>query len=244
VTRRTIKKLLLSLIAIGILASFTTGGVYAVMSSDTQNASGIIASATFTMSNTVGAGSPCSSQSGTGNSNLSCSALVSAATANLPGNLTQVHVTLTNTGSTPGYGLGVSMPGASAGAGCAESNSTSPGAVIGGGHPCGATGDLFYIQEMQSDFSTPVNCWYPSSAGTTCAITSGGTLNGFSQSYYWGPSSLAAPKLDLGTDGTSRHGLDAQKSRYFVVGIQEGTDNTLQGVVATFSLLWHVDSAP
>jgi hypothetical protein len=245
VTRRTFKKLLLSLIAIGALGSLTTGGVYAVFTTDTTNTTSIVGSAIFTMSNTVGpTGTPCGSQSGTGNSNLSCDAVVTSSTLNLPGALTKVKVTITNAGTTPVYDLAVSMPGATAGAGCVKTDITNVGAVHGGGDPCSsATSDLFYLQETQSDFTTPIKCWYPTAAGTTCSMASSPTLNLFANTYYYDPGVNVASKLDLGTDGSSRYGPGAGQSRYFVVGIQEGADNSLQGEMATFSLLWHMDSA-
>lgn len=66
-TRRTFKKLLVSLILIGALGSITTGGTWAIMTSDTENAASAIATGTLTMSNTVNA-TTCTSQSGTNNS--------------------------------------------------------------------------------------------------------------------------------------------------------------------------------
>ena len=234
---RTLKKLLLSFIVIGALASITTGGTYAVLRSDTGNTASSIASATLTMANTANA-TTCNSKDGTSNANTSgCGVLFTTASLQYPGLLTKANVKVTNTGSAPGYDLGLSMPDATV------------GAVIGGGDPCSATGDLFYVQETQSDFTTAVHCWYPA-GGTTCAIGGGGTLNGFATTYYYDPGVNVASKLDLGLDSTSttRYALPPSSSqttsRYFVIGVQEGTSNTLQGETATFSLLWHVDSGP
>ena len=241
---RTIKKLLLSLIAIGILGFFTTGGVYAVFVTESQNPSSIVGSATFTMSNTVAGstGTACTSDSGTNNSNTTtCDKIVtstSIAQAHLPGVLTTVTVDIKNLGTTPAYDLWVSMPGATAGSGCSSADN-SFATVHGGGNACGATGDLFYIQENDGGGS-PIRCWYPAGAGA-CSIAGGGTLNGFSNTYYFNGTN-GASKLDLGTDGSSRHGLDAGSTRHFVIGLQEGADNTMQGETATFSLLWHLDS--
>jgi hypothetical protein len=246
---RTLKKLLLSFIVIGALASITTGGTYAVLRSDTGNTASSIASATLTMANTANA-TTCNSKDGTSNANTSgCGVLFTTASLQYPGLLTKANVKVTNTGSAPGYDLGVSMPGATSGAGCVKSDNATVGAVIGGGDPCSATGDLFYVQETQSDFTTAVHCWYPA-GGTTCAIGGGGTLNGFATTYYYDPGVNVASKLDLGLDSTSttRYALPPSSSqttsRYFVIGVQEGTSNTLQGETATFSLLWHVDSGP
>jgi hypothetical protein len=61
---KSVKKLLLSLIVIGILGSFTAGGTYALLSGEGSNPNESIASGTLTMNNTVGA-STCHSQDGT-----------------------------------------------------------------------------------------------------------------------------------------------------------------------------------
>jgi hypothetical protein len=240
VSTRTIKKLLLSLIAIGILGFFTTGGVYAVFVTESGNPGSIVGSATFTMNNTVAAGTACASSAAAGNSNTGCDKIVtstSIAQAHLPGALTTVAVAIQNAGSTPAYDLWVSMPGASAGAGCSSADNAFA-TIHGGGNACGATGDLFYIQENDGS-GTPIRCWYPAGAGA-CAIGGGGTLNGFSTNYYFNGTS--GGKLDLGTDGSTRHGLSVGSTRHFVIGIQENSDNTMQGETATFSLLWHLDS--
>jgi len=247
VRKRTLKKILLSLIVIGGLGSITTGGTYAVFQSDTTNGSSAIASGTLTMSNNVGA-TTCNSKDGTGNSvSTGCATLFTTATLQYPGAVAKANITLTNTGSVPGYALSVSMPGATAGAGCTESPSGTSGAVIGGGHPCGSTGDFFYIQETASDFTTAIHCWYPSGAGSTCPTT--GTLYNFAQNYYYDPGVNLAPKLDLRLDTATntQYPLPPSNSqtahRYFVVGVLENTaDNTLQGENATFSLLWHLES--
>jgi len=53
---KTVKKLLLSLIVVGILGSFTAGGTYALLTGEGSNPNDSIASGTLTMDNTVGAG--------------------------------------------------------------------------------------------------------------------------------------------------------------------------------------------
>lgn len=253
-SRRTFKKLLASLILVGALGSVTTGGTWAILTSDGENATSVIASSTLTMKNTDGT-TTCTSQSGSTNTVTSgCPQLFTTSTLQYPGTLATAHVTVTNTGSAPGYDLGLSMPGASAGAGC--SSSTTPSAtVVGGGNPCGSTGDSLYVQETQSDFTTPVHCWYPS-GGTTCTSPGGGTLYNFAANYYFNGTCSAGcnngPKLDLGNDTSASPATQyalppsanqTSSSRYFVVGVEEnGSDNTLQGETATFALLWHLDS--
>ena len=87
---KTIKKLLLSLIVVGILGSFTAGGTYALLNAEGTNPNDSIASGTLTMDNTVGA-STCHSTSASvtttppgttapGNSNLTWSSTVAGVT--------------------------------------------------------------------------------------------------------------------------------------------------------------------
>jgi hypothetical protein len=253
VTRPTLKKLLLSLVAIGVLGSITTGGTYAVFQNDEYNVNGATASGTLTLSNQVGVATTCFSQSSSGSvasgtenwntkesspASAGCDALFTTATLNYPGTLVQIHVTLKNTGSVDASKLYVFMPGASAGAGCVPSANVTVGAVLGGGNPCTLTpnGDLFYIEEDNSSWVAQ-KCQYPAGAGA-CAIGGGGTLNDFSTNYY----KYAGAKLDLGSGLTNYPAMNAQDTRYFTIGIQEGNDNTLQGETATFSLTWHLDS--
>ena len=251
-TRPTFKKLLLSLVVIGVLGSITTGGTYAVFQNDAYNIRSNTASGTLTFSNQVGVATACISQNGSGSVasgtenyntlesspvSVGCDKLFTTATLNYPGTLATIHVTLKNTGSVDGKKLYVFMPGASAGAGCVASANATPGAVLGGGNPCSAaTSDLMYIEEDNSSFVAQ-KCLYPAGAGA-CSIAGGGTLNDFSTNYY----KYAGAKLDLGSSLTTYAALPPQTSRYFTIGLQEGTDNTLQGETATFSLAWHLDS--
>lgn len=251
--RPTLKKLLLSLVVIGVLGSITTGGTYAVFQNDEYNLNSATASGTLTLSNQVGVATACISQnssgtvaSGTENYNTAesspasagCDKYFTTATLNYPGTLTQIHVTVKNTGSVVGKKLFVFMPilpGTTPPVSC--SKSTSPSAtVIGTGDPCSATGDLFYIEEDNSSWVAQ-KCQYPAGAGA-CSIAGGGTLNDFFTNYY----SYTASALDLGSGLTAAPALQAQESRYFTIGIQEGNDNGLQGLTATFSLAWHLDS--
>ena len=244
---RTIKKLLLSLIAIGILGFFTTGGVYAVFVTEGENPSSIVSSGTFIMKNDVaGSATACTSDTGSNNSNTTtCDMVVkstSLADAHLPGAATTVTVDITNTGTLPANDLWVSMPGTSAGLGCASTDNTYA-TVHGGGNACGASGDLFYIEEIYPGSPTTYHCWYPAGAGA-CSISGGGTLNGFSNNYYFNGAN-AGPQLNLsyGTSPNVSGGLPAGATRHFLIGLEENSaDNTQQGETATFSLLWHMDS--
>jgi hypothetical protein len=251
VSRRTVKKLLLSFIAIGLLASITTGGTYAVLQGTQQNINSNVASGTLTLSDQVGAGTVCVSNSGSGTyatgtenentlqsspASAGCTALVTAGTLQYPGTLTQIHVTVENTGSVDGAKLYLYMYGASAGAGCAPTTTTGA-TVVGIGNPCSSSGDDFYVEEDDSSWS-PLDCVYPAGAGA-CSITSGGTLNDFSTQYY----TYVGHKLDLGAAPTSVNALPNQTYRYFTIGVEESNDNTMQGKTATFALTWHLDSS-
>lgn len=249
-SRRTFKKLLLSLVLIGALASITTGGTYAIFQTDQYNVNSNAASGTLTLNNLVGASS-CDSQSSSGTTvsatenyntkestpaSSACTALFTTAALHYPSTLNTIHVTLKNTGSIDMSNLYLFMPGASAGAGCVKSANGTAGAVIGGGDPCSSIGDQFYVEEDNSSW-TALSCKYPAGAGA-CTIGPTGTLSDFSLNYY----KYAGAKLDLGVEPNQLVGLKAQDSRYFTIGVQEGTDNTLQGETATFSLTWHADT--
>src|SRR5579864_362088 len=73
-SNRTVKKLLLSLIVVGVLGSFTAGGTYALLNGETTNPKASLTSGTMTMDNSVNGGSVCSSQVGspTANVNTGC----------------------------------------------------------------------------------------------------------------------------------------------------------------------------
>lgn len=243
---RTAKKLLLSLIAIGILSTFTTGGVYAVFVTEGENAGSSISTGTFIMSNSVAGGTACTSDASTSNSNTTgCTKIVqstSISDANLPGTVKTVTVDITNTGSVGASDLWVSMPGATAGTGCSSADN-SFASVHGGGNACGSSGDLFYIEEIYPGSPTTYHCWYPAGAGA-CSITGGGTLFGFSNTYFFNGTNGAA-KLDLGLGASPNDSgmLAPGSTRHFLIGLEEnGADNTMQGETATFALLWHMDS--
>jgi len=256
VSRRTLKKLLLSLVTIGALASITTGGTYAVFQSEEDNLNSNTASGTLTLSNQVGTGTICISQNGSGSTasgtenyntkesspaSTGCDALFSTSTLYYPGTLVQIHVTLKNTGSVDGAKLSVFMPHLTDGKSC-DTSTTTGATIIGTGDPCSATTpDLFYVEEDNSSWS-PVWCQYDGTApgARACSITNGGTLNNFAANYF--TYATGGSPLYLGLEPGQAVALKAQDSRYFTIGIQEGSDNSLQGKTATFSLAWHLDS--
>ena len=236
---RTIKKLLLSLIAVGLIGSVTARSTYAILTSEGSNPNASLASGTLTFSNTVNAGTACLSQNGVVNVNTSCDALVTSASTWFPissstpvsTEYSMTKLTIKNTGSLPASALSLYMPS------CAASTTTgapSPGGTNpccpGGTFPC-ATGSLdFYIQETDSSWAA-TKCWWPTVANGACAFTND-SLGSFYNSYH------IAPYYSLGT------GPAATGTRYFEIVVAEPVNagNGLQGETATFALYWHMNS--
>jgi hypothetical protein len=233
---RTIKKLLLSLIVVGVLASFTVGGTFAVLSGQGGNANTSIASGTLLMSNTVGTAAPCLSKNGAVNVNTGCDVLFTSGL---------LYPILTTTPAATEYMLGkvtIANTGTLAGtlktymASCTASQTTGSPAA-GGTNPCG-TGvpgneslDLQIQEYTSSAFTTPMSsCYWPAATGTACAFTSQsfGDFNAFhhDNTHYLSLGSIAAGQI-----------------RYFGIVVAEPIDasNGLQGETATFSLYWHMD---
>ncbi len=229
---RKSKKLLLSVNAIGALATVTVPSTYAVLTSESSNRGDTIASGTLTLSNTVGAGTACLSQSGVSNVNTSCDVLLQATPLWYPisspptaGQASVTNITIKDTGSLPASKLSVYMPSCTGG--------TTSGAPVNPSpiNPCSNPSGLdFYIQETDASFN-PTTCWYPVYAAGACALTNG-TLGTFSTTY------ASATALSL------LSGPAAQSSRYFQIGIAEPSNagNGLQGQTAALALTWHMDS--
>lgn len=220
-----LKKVLATMIAIGALSLLTVGGTYAVLSTQDANKGSTIATGTLTFSNTVNAGTACTSygSGSSGNVNAACTALITSSTLAYPGVPVTEKVTIANNGSLDASDLSVFMPSCTASA-------TTGAPTPGGGNPCAASGDQLYIQETNSS-GTATACWYPTT-GTTCAF-SASTLYVFSANYNSSPSAL-----DLGAGPTH------SQTRYFVIGLQVPSTDTgsLQGESATFPLTWHMTS--
>lgn len=246
-SRRTLKRLLLSLIAMGALATLTTGGTLAILKNEATNPGNIAASGTLTLSDQVGSGTVCVSQTAPSNNNFNtgCSPLFTSADPYYyPGTYTTVHVTVTNTGSVQGKALYVWLPSTP---GCTVtttvSNAVDPNP--GGGNPCGSGGDAFYIQEQtDSSFTTAKECWYPGPTAGACTTPTAGSLFDFAAHYtgYGAGLMLEIPlssgKLPPGS------GIAAQASRYFIIGIAipQNASSTLQDEAANFPLTWHLET--
>jgi hypothetical protein len=225
----TLRKVLLTAIAIGALGSITVQRTYALFGSETQNSSASVGGGTLTFSTTVGGGSACASYGGPsspGNVNTGCAALFtdSAAAENYPGTPRTVTVTIRNDGSLDARDLALFMPSCTA-------TPTGDAPAPGGGDPCASGGDELYVQETASDQTTPTRCWYPVTT-TTCSFGASG-LHAFAAAY-----TSASSALDLGAGPT------AQQARYFTIGVQVPTtaNNNLQGEAARFLLTWHMTS--
>jgi hypothetical protein len=245
VSKKTIKKLLLSLIAVGIIGSVTARSTFAILTSGTSNANTSASTGTLTFSNTVGTGTACQSFNGTSNVNTGCDPIMTASTgtwfplsSNSPASTEYptAKVTIKNSGSLAASALSLYM------ASCAASTTTgapSPGGTNpccpGGTFPC-ATGSLdFMIQEMtDATFTTALNCWWPTVAAGACSFNDAGlvdSLGNFYGSYHDNTHSYS-----LGT------GPAATVSRYFEIILAEpvNASNGLQGETATFALYWHM----
>ena len=248
---KTVKKLLLSLIVVGILGSFTAGGTYALLTGEGSNPNDSIASGTLTMDNTVGAGAVCHSQSGGVNINSACDTLFTsgllypipvAAEPPLPANTTYAYanVTIKNTGTLAAtlkaympsctYAVNASFPAVS----WAAINPCCPGTASGAlpGGPCTSGSMDFFIQEYTSSAFTTASsaCIFPVSAVAACTFQ----LQPDSLGSFWATHDTTAKYLSFGA-------IAAAATRYFQIAVAEpsGAANGLQGQTATFSLHWH-----
>lgn len=230
---RTLRKILLSLLAIGGAASLSVSGTYAILLSEETNSGSTVASGTLTFGNTVGTGTTCYTYGGPsspGNVNGNCAALLSGSTEYYPGDSASATVTITNNGSLPIGDLVVYMPSCTV--------QTTPGASghTGGGDPCSyitdglgnPDGPLLSIQET----SPTSYCWYPDGAPGACSPS-------FPQDDWFGifAQYVNTPPaaLDLGP------GPGPGQSRTFTitVALPANADPRLQGEQALFSLAWH-----
>lgn len=260
---RTIKKLLLSLIVVGILSTFTVGGTYAIFNGQTNNANQTIQSGTMVMTNTVNGGTACYSDAVAINKNVNvgCTTLFSTgqlypittatppappqttvAYANVAISSAAVDASSVAINSTLDTTLTAYMPA------CDASNTTGA-TVTGGTNPCCPT----------DAFGTGV---LPGSANPCPA----GSLDFFIQEYTSStfttalsscvfPVSTSTPCAfaddTLGTffglyhdssDTFSLGNLTHGTTRYFRIGVAEPIDagNGLQGETATLSIVWHM----
>jgi hypothetical protein len=198
-------------------------GTFASFTAETTNAGNTFATGTIVLSNAVTSGTTClSTNGGTTDVNansVGCNTLFNALVKKPGDSSTADQLTLWNKGSINAASLTLTVPSCTTG--------DAAGQTFHG------TGDLcpdldVYVQEWQSDFSTPVACWYGGAVvANTCdfsdntatlgAIASGGTV-------------------------TITGGLAANAKRYFTVGVEldSGAGNTVQGRAATADLTWDI----
>ena len=253
---RTIKKLLLSLIVVGILGTFTARGTYALLSGEDQNHNSQLASGTLLMDNSVygAAQQPCSSKTVSLNVNTGCDSLFtsgllypipSAAEPPLPATTTYAYgdITIKNTGTLPGT-LSIYLPS------CVNTTTTGyPGGVSwtainpccpGSAFPCtdGSKGSLdFFIQEYTGALPAPEGagtakaaCVWPVSTAAACTFVDD-SLGDFNTFHHDNTHYLSLGSIAAGT------------SRYFRIAVAEPSDavNGLQGQLATFAIYWHME---
>lgn len=256
----TTKKLLMSLIVVGILASFTVGGTFAVFNGKTKNVASI-ATGSIVMANSVGGGSNCYSDLTAANKNVNTSCtqpfssgllypITTSTPPSTPTGVAYADVAI----KSAGLPLSGGLPTASTLTSTLElympncDPTPTPGAGYSGGtNPCcpglasglpGSVGNCpagsldFFIQEYtDATFTTPMpSCLFPAS-GSACTFTDDQLGNFFGNYHDNGHY------FPLGSIG-------AGSSRYFRIGVAEPIDNTsnsLQGETATFSLYWHME---
>jgi len=260
---KTLKKLLLSLIVVGILASFTARGTFAVLNGSTNHPGNSIASGSILMANSVGGGASCYSDLTAVNKNVNTSCtqpfstgLLYPITTSTPPATPQTTVAYadmtiksvgivggTPTNSTLPATLMVYMPNcdatATTGAGFSGgTNPCCPGDAFGAGVLPGSAGDC---PTGSLDFFIQE---YTSSAFTTplssCVYpvqASSCTFLDDTLGKFFGNYHDITHYFSLGS-------IAAGATRYFRVGVAEQIDNTsnnLQGETATLSLYWHME---
>jgi hypothetical protein len=258
---KTIKKLLLSLIVVGILASFTARGTFAVLNGSTNHPGSSIASGSILMANSVGGGVSCYSDLAAVNKNVnsSCTQPFSTGplypiTTSTPPATPQTTVAYADmtiksaglplvganpTSSTLPATLMVYMPN------CDASATTGAG-FSGGTNPCcpglasglpGSVGNCptgsldFFIQEYTSSAFTT-----PLSSCAYPVQASSCTFQDDMLGNFFGNYHDNTHYLSLGS-------IAAGATRYFRIGVAEPIDAGagLQGETATFSLYWHME---
>ena len=226
-----LKKIFASLLVIGAMSMLTAGTTFALLTSQTSNAKGTVATGTLTLSNKVNAATACLSYGGPAspaNVNNACDALFTSATLAYPGVASTVNVTILNNGTLNSSDLSLYMPT------CTKVS--TPGAPTpGGADPCATGGALFTVAEATSSAFTPgtAACKFPAVSASPCTFAAADSLNTFFTSY-----GTPGGAFDLGS------GPAAGASRYFIISMElpSTASNSLQGQAAQFGLTWHITS--
>lgn len=261
---RTIKKLLLSMIVVGILASFTVGGTFAILSGQANNPNSSIASSTLLLSDKIGA-TTCYSNKTAANLNVETATCATPFSTGLLYPITSTTPPASPTTAVAYADVTVTSAGL-LGAGPATTNSTvtsklllympncdatdnaTSGAYHGGTNPC-CPGDAFGAGVLPA---SPNPCptgslsffiqEYTSSAFTTttggCTFPVSGSACTFTADSLGNFFGLYHDTSDYFSLGTIAPGV----SRYFRIGVAEplNASNNLQGETATMSFVWHL----
>ncbi|HEY8029923.1 MAG TPA: hypothetical protein VIE38_10490 [Gaiellaceae bacterium] len=259
---RTIKKLLLSLIVVGILSTFTVGGTYAIFNGQTNNSNQTFQSGSMVMTNTVNGGT-CYSDAVPANLNVNATCTTLFSTGQLYPITTATPPTLPQT--TVAY-ADVAIASAALDAGSNPINSTldstlsaympkcdasnTAGATVTGlTNPC-CPGDAFGANVLPgTNNPCPTGSLdffiqeYTTSGFTTpktsCVFPVSAvatcTFQDDELGSFFGQYHASSNTLSL---GTLTHGT----TRYFRIAVAEPIDagNGLQGETATLSLVWHM----
>jgi predicted ribosomally synthesized peptide with SipW-like signal peptide len=223
----TSRKILTSLLIVGLVSSVIGAGTFATFSAQVSNANNTFATGTLVLSNKVNAGTACLSTGGgttDTNSNTACDQLFNL-TARKPGQNGSAQLTIQNKGTIGAMSLKLFANSACAAADAAGET------YHGTGDPCTKV-DLT-IQQTQSDFTTPVSCVYGGGTATACAFDTTKTLSTFRTAY-----NSTANGIDLGALAAT--GVTGD-TKYFVVAVQldSAADNTMQGRKAAADFTWY-----
>lgn len=243
------KKLLLSVVVIGLLGSVTYKRVDATLSGNTSNLASSVATGTLVVGDTVYTqsggsytpGTQCTSWSAAtkNNYNAACDVLALDPPTGLrfPGQIVKAYVAIQNAGSLPATQLQLSMPT------CQTTDTVGtpsyvPASTGGGGEYCSSNGGgglEMYVQEVDSTFALNANfnCVFPEDYYGTPAHDC--STNWLQDS---GSGLSAISCWDLGPEA-------ANTTRYFVIAMQIDplAVNTLQGKTVRFALRWHLAGA-
>jgi hypothetical protein len=224
---RSIKKVLFSVLIVGVTAATAGSGVAASFNAQTTNAGNTFATGTLTLSDTAN-GTVCLSTSGVANVNSNCNAVVDGSLLHVPGDAVTASFVIENTGTltTPNLSIFTSA--------CVDADTSTTSAYHGAGSPCSTLN--FYLQEWTGGLpgagGAASACWLGGGTAATCdaTFTLAQPLTALTAH-----SSLAT-KLPL-------IGAFTSGKRYFTMGFQlpVSAGNALQGRAASVDFTWHLD---
>ncbi|HET6810441.1 MAG TPA: SipW-dependent-type signal peptide-containing protein [Acidimicrobiales bacterium] len=229
------RKVLISLLVVGLTAALAGGETMASFNAETTNSSNVFATGTLYLNDATSSQTTCLSSSGSGNVNAACNAVFNVS-AQKPGSSGTYTVTITNDGSVNAGDFQLTSYQDASHIGCSSSNVS--GAVYSGtGNLCSDANELtFYLEETSGGTN---RCVYPASNCTTTP----GTLAGFASLYgsQAGPGASGVYGFSALTGFSGP--LDAGESRVFQIGLSlsASASNSYQGIQAVMPLTWHID---